>query len=76
MFVVQNKMVPTPEGSFCMLVLLTASILDRIGILQIGLITQLLLILAHPKVVRLLWFSMLVVLMSVFSFAIFTYVSR
>ena len=32
MFVVQNKMVPTPEGSFCMLVILTASVLDRMGI--------------------------------------------
>ena len=32
MSVVKNKMVSMPEGSFCMLVLLTASILDTLGI--------------------------------------------
>ena len=32
MSVVQNKMVQTAEHSFCMLVLLTASILDRKGL--------------------------------------------
>ena len=32
MSAVQNKIDQTPKGSFCMLVLLTASILDRLGI--------------------------------------------
>ena len=31
MSVVQNIMVSMPEGSFCMLVILTALILDRLG---------------------------------------------